>query len=194
MDDQPLGHVTIVGVGDAGCAAVDRLIGEGINRVQFIAVNTFAGALAKSKATTRLLLGEHTARGLGTGGSPDLGRKAAEENAQMLFRTLEDTDTVFVVYGIGGGTGTGAAPVIAGIGKEMRAQVIAVASLPFTFEGSHRQQIAQFGLPLLKAQTDKLTIISGDNLLKFAVKDASMQQAYTLLCGALAWGVIGHLT
>jgi cell division protein FtsZ len=194
MDDQPLGRVTIVGVGDAGSAAVDRIIAEGVNRVQCIAVNTYAGALSKSKAATRLLIGEHTTRGLGAGGSPDMGRKAAEENAQLLFKTLEGADTIFVVCGIGGGTGTGAAPVIAGIGRELHAQVIAVASLPFTLEGSHRQQIAQFGLSALKAQTDKLTVISGDNLLKWAIKDAPMRQAYILVSGALAWGVIGHLT
>ena len=139
-------RIKVVGVGGGGCNAVDRMIDEGLQGVDFVAVNTDAQALLLSKATTRVRVGEKLTRGLGSGGDPEVGRKATEEFAEELYSVLKGADMVFITSGMGGGTGTGGAAVVAQIAKEVGALTIGVVTRPFTFEGSRRIQSAEAGL------------------------------------------------
>src|SRR5512135_3024651 len=139
-------HIKVVGVGGGGCNAVERMISEGLQGVEFIAINTDAQALLLSQATTRVRIGEKLTRGLGSGGNPEQGRKAAEESAEELYEVLKGSDMVFVTAGMGGGTGTGAAPIISQIAKEVGSLTIGVVTRPFTFEGSKRIQAAEAGI------------------------------------------------
>lgn len=132
-------RIKVIGVGGGGCNAVNRMIDEGLSGIEFIAVNTDAQALMLSKAPTRVRVGDKTTRGLGAGGNPEQGRKAAEESAEELYEVLKGSDMVFVTAGLGGGTGTGAAPVVAQIAKEVGAITIGVVTRPFSFEGGRRQ-------------------------------------------------------
>ena len=145
-------RIKVVGVGGGGCNAVDRMIDEGLQGVEFVAVNTDAQALMLSKAATRVRIGEKLTRGLGSGGNPEMGRKAAEESAEELYEVLKGADMVFITAGMGGGTGTGAAPIVAQIAKEVGALTIGVVTRPFTFEGSRRIQSAEAGITKLKEQ------------------------------------------
>ncbi len=132
-------------MGGGGCNAVNRMIEEGLQGIEFITVNTDAQALLLSKAPTRVRIGEKVTRGLGAGGNPEMGRKAAEESAEELYEVLKGSDMVFVTAGLGGGTGTGAAPIVAQIAKEVGALTIGVVTRPFTFEGARRAQSAEAG-------------------------------------------------
>src|SRR5210317_207308 len=143
-------NIKVVGVGGGGCNAVDRMIEEGLQGVEFIAVNTDAQALTLSKAPTRVRLGDKLTRGLGAGGDPEVGRKAAEESADELYAVLKGSDMIFVTAGMGGGTGTGAAPVVSQVAKECGALTIGVVTRPFTFEGAKRMQSAESGIEKLK--------------------------------------------
>ena len=136
-------RIKVVGVGGGGCNAVNRMIEEGMQGIEFIAVNTDAQALLLSKAPTRVRIGDKVTRGLGAGGNPEVGRKAAEESAEELYEVLKGSDMVFVTAGLGGGTGTGAAPIVAQIAKEVGALTIGVVTRPFTFEGARRQQVCR---------------------------------------------------
>src|SRR5687768_7213830 len=127
-------RIKVVGVGGGGCNAVDRMIDEGLTGVDFVAVNTDAQALLLSKATTRVRVGEKLTRGLGSGGDPEMGRKSAEESSQEMYEVLKGADMVFITAGMGGGTGTGGAPIVAQIAKEVGALTIGVVTRPFTFE------------------------------------------------------------
>ena len=148
-------HIKVVGVGGGGCNAVERMIKEGLQGVEFIAVNTDAQALMLSSAPTRVRIGEKLTRGLGSGGNPEQGRKAAEESAEALYNVLRGSDMVFVTSGMGGGTGTGACPIVAQIAREVGALTIGVVTRPFTFEGSRRIASAEAGITKLKEQADK---------------------------------------
>ena len=139
-------RIKVIGVGGGGCNAVNRMIDEGLQGIEFIAVNTDGQALLQSKATTRVRIGDKVTRGLGAGGNPEIGRKAAEESAEELYEVLKGSDMVFVTSGMGGGTGTGAAPIVAQIAKEVGALTIGVVTRPFTFEGSRRAQSAEAGI------------------------------------------------
>ena len=143
-------HIKVVGVGGGGCNAIERMISEGLQGVDFIAVNTDAQALMLSSAQTRVRIGEKLPRGLGSGGDPEQGRKAAEESAESLYSVLKGSDMVFVTGGMGGGTGTGASPIVAQIAREVGALTIGVVTRPFTFEGSRRIQSAEGGISKLK--------------------------------------------
>ncbi len=134
-------RIKVVGVGGGGTNAVNRMIDEGIQGVEFIAINTDAQALMLSKAPTRVRIGDKLTRGLGAGGDPEIGRKAAEESAEDLYNVLKGADMVFVTAGMGGGTGTGAAPIVAQIAKEVGALTIGVVTRPFTFEGNKRMSV-----------------------------------------------------
>ncbi|NMC03074.1 MAG: cell division protein FtsZ, partial [Chloroflexi bacterium] len=153
-------QIRVVGVGGGGCNAVNRMIAEGLQGVDFIAVNTDAQALMLSDAPKRVRLGDNVTRGLGAGGNPEFGQKAAEESAAEMLEVLDGADMVFVTAGMGGGTGTGAAPVIARIAKEqVKALTIGVVTRPFTFEGSRRQRTAVEGIEALKQVVDTLIVI-----------------------------------
>ena len=184
-------HIKVVGVGGGGCNAVDRMINEGLQGVDFIAINTDAQALLLSNAPTRVRIGEKLTRGLGSGGNPEMGRKAAEESAEELYEVLKGADMVFITAGMGGGTGTGGAPIVAQIAKEVGALTIGVVTRPFTFEGSRRIQSAEAGIAKLKEQSDTLIVIPNDRLLQIVDKRANLQDAFRMADDVLRQGVQG---
>jgi len=184
-------RIKVIGVGGGGSNAVNRMIDEGIQGVDFIVANTDAQALMLTKAGQTVRLGDKLTRGLGAGGNPEIGRKAAEESADELYSVLKDTDMVFVTAGMGGGTGTGAAPVVAQIAKESGALTIGVVTRPFTFEGMRRMQAADSGIDALKEHADTLISIPNDRLLQIADKRASLQDAFRLADDVLHQGIQG---
>ncbi len=184
-------QIKVVGVGGGGGNAVNRMINEGLGGVEFIAVNTDNQALMLSKAKTRVRIGDKLTRGLGAGGNPEIGRKAAEESSEDLLEVLRGSDMIFVACGMGGGTGTGASPVIAQIAKELGALTIGVVTRPFTFEGTRRAQLAKTGIEALKSQVDTLIVIPNDRLLQMADKRSTLQQAFSLADDVLRQGIQG---
>jgi cell division protein FtsZ len=184
-------RIKVIGVGGGGSNAVNRMIDEGIQGVEFIVANTDAQALMLTKAKGRVRLGDKLTRGLGAGGNPEIGRKAAEESADELYAALKGSDMVFVTAGMGGGTGTGAAPVVAQIAKESGALTIGVVTRPFTFEGMRRMQAADTGIGKLKEHADTLIAIPNDRLLQLADKRASLQDAFRLADDVLHQGIQG---
>ncbi len=191
MPGESSAMIKVIGVGGGGGNAVNRMINEGLGGVDFIAVNTDNQALMLSKAKTRVRIGDKLTRGLGAGGNPEIGRKAAEESQDDLYEVLRGADMVFIACGMGGGTGTGASPVIAQIAKELGALTIGVVTRPFTFEGSRRSQFAQAGIDNLKDQVDTLIVIPNDRLLQMADKRATLQQAFSLADDVLRQGIQG---
>ncbi|MCS6906858.1 MAG: cell division protein FtsZ [Anaerolineales bacterium] len=183
--------IKVVGVGGGGCNAVDRMIDEGLQGVEFIGINTDAQALLNCRAPTRVRIGEKLTRGLGSGGDPEIGRKAAEESAEDLYSILKGSDLVFITAGMGGGTGTGAAPIVAQIAKECGALTIGVVTRPFSFEGPKRIQTAEQGIGRLKEQADTLIVIPNDRLLQIIDRRATIQQAFRLADDVLRQGVQG---
>lgn len=185
-------QIRVVGVGGGGSNAVNRMISEGLQGVDFIAVNTDAQALMLSEAPKRVRLGDGVTRGLGAGGNPELGQKAAEESAGEILEVLDGADMVFVTAGMGGGTGTGAAPVIARIAKEqVKALTIGVVTRPFMFEGSRRQRSAIEGIEALKHVVDTLIVIPNDRLLEITEKRMSMLNAFAVADDVLRQGIQG---
>lgn len=183
--------IKVVGVGGGGSNAVNRMVTEGLGGVEFIAVNTDNQALLMAKAKQRVRIGDKLTRGLGAGGNPEVGRKAAEESADELYEILRGADMVFIACGMGGGTGTGASPVVAQIAKELGALTIGVVTRPFTFEGSRRHQSAEAGIEALKSQVDTLIVIPNDRLLQIANKHMNLQQAFSLADDVLRQGIQG---
>jgi len=184
-------RIKVIGVGGGGCNAVNRMIDEGLSGIEFITVNTDAQALVLSKAPTRVRIWEKVPRGLGAGGNPEMGRKAAEESAEELYEVLKGSDMVFVTAGLGGGTGTGAAAIIAQIAKEIGALTIGVVTRPFTFEGSHRSKSADEGIAKLKEHADTLIVIPNDKLLQIVDKRASIADAFKTADDVLRQGIQG---
>jgi cell division protein FtsZ len=184
-------RIKVIGVGGGGCNAVNRMIDEGLTGIEFISVNTDAQALLCSKAGTRVRIGDKVTRGLGAGSNPDIGRKAAEESAEEIYEVLKGSDMVFVTAGLGGGTGTGAAPIISQISKEIGALTIGVVTRPFTFEGTKRQQSAELGLNKMKEVADTLICIPNDRLLQIVDKKASLQDAFMKADDVLRQGIQG---
>ncbi len=184
-------RIKVVGVGGGGCNAVNRMITEGIQGIEFIAVNTDGQALTQSLAQRRVRIGDKSTRGLGAGGKPEIGQKAAEESADELYEVLKGSDMVFITAGMGGGTGTGAAPVITRIANEMNALSIGVVTKPFTFEGAHRMQSAEGGIQELKQHADTLIVIPNDRLLQIVDKKASLQDAFGVADDVLRQGIQG---
>jgi len=184
-------RIKVVGVGGGGSNAVERMIHEGMHGVEFVAVNTDAQALMQSSATMRVRIGDKLTRGLGAGGNPETGRKAAEESAEDLYNILKGSDMVFVTAGIGGGTGTGAAPIIAQIAREIGALTIGVVTRPFTFEGARRLQSAEVGIAKLKEHVDTLIVIPNDRLLQIVDKRASLNEAFLVADDVLRQGIQG---
>lgn len=198
MNDQLfLGHednfanIKVIGVGGGGSNAVNRMIDEGMGGVEFIAVNTDSQALLLSKAKTRVRIGDKLTRGLGAGGNPEVGRKAAEESSDEIYEVLRGSDMVFITCGMGGGTGTGAAPIVAAAARELGALTIGVVTRPFTFEGARRIQTAEAGIESLKGQVDTLIVIPNDRLLQIVDKRASLQSAFAMADDVLRQGIQG---
>jgi cell division protein FtsZ len=184
-------QIKVIGVGGGGGNAVNRMINEGLGGVEFIAVNTDNQALMLSKSKTRVRIGDKLTRGLGAGGNPEIGRKAADESSEDLLEVLRGSDMVFVAAGMGGGTGTGASPAIAQIAKELGALTIGVVTTPFTFEGTKRSELAKAGIEALKSQVDTLIVIPNDRLLQIADKRSTLQQAFSLADDVLRQGIQG---
>ena len=184
-------RIKVVGVGGGGCNAVNRMIAEGLQGIEFIAINTDAQALLKSQAQTRVRIGDKATRGLGAGGDPKIGKAAAEESAEDLYEVLKGSDMVFVTAGMGGGTGTGAAPVVAQIAKEIGALTIGVVTRPFAFEGSHRAKAAEQGSMALKEHADTLIVIPNDRLLQIVTKNIGLNDAFRLADDVLRQGIQG---
>jgi len=184
-------RIKVIGVGGGGSNAVNRMIEEGIQGVEFIAVNTDAQALLLSKAPMRVRLGDKLTRGLGAGGDPEVGRKAAEESADDLYNVLKGADMVFVTAGLGGGTGTGAAPIVAQIARENGALTLGIVTRPFTFEGGKRMTSAETGMTKLKEHADTLIVIPNDRLLQIVDKRASLQDSFKLADEVLRQGIQG---
>ena len=183
--------IKVIGVGGAGNNAVNRMLDLGIKSVEFIAVNTDRQALAKSKAQTKIQIGEKITRGLGAGANPDIGAQSAEESKTEISEVLRGADVVFVTCGMGGGTGTGAAPIVAGIAKEMGILTIGVVTKPFTFEGKKRLAQAERGIESLKSKVDTLIVIPNDKLLQIIDRKTSMAEAFLMADDVLRQGVQG---
>ncbi len=183
--------IKVIGVGGGGNNAVNRMIEHGVQGVDFIAVNTDAQALENSKAQYKLQIGGKLTRGLGAGANPDVGKKAAEETREQLEELLRGADMVFVTAGMGGGTGTGAAPVIAQISRDLGALTVGVVTRPFTFEGRKRQTQAIGGITNLKEAVDTLIVIPNDKLLQIVDKSTPMLEAFREADNVLRQGVQG---
>jgi cell division protein FtsZ len=184
-------QIKVVGVGGGGTNAVNRMIGEGLQGVEFIGINTDAQALMLSNAPKRVRIGDKLTRGLGAGGNPEVGMKAAEESADDLYAVLKGADMVFVTCGMGGGTGTGASAVVARIAKDVGALTIGVVTRPFTFEGHKRSSSAEQGINALKEHVDTLIVIPNDRLLEIVEKKAPLQAAFRVADDVLRQGIQG---
>ncbi len=191
MDVENFAHIKVVGVGGGGSNAVNRMIEEGIAGVEFIAINTDAQALLLSDAPQRIRIGDKLTRGLGAGGDPVIGEKAADESSDELYEVLKGADMVFITAGIGGGTGTGASPIIGRIAKETGSLTIGVVTRPFSFEGAKRKQVAEEGLTRLQEHVDTLIVIPNDRLLEIVDKKISIQQAFKVADDVLRQGIQG---
>ncbi len=190
-DIETFAKIKVVGVGGSGGSAIDRMITSKIRGVEFIAINTDAQALHHSKAPTKIHIGKTVTRGLGAGMDPELGRKAAEESQDEIHETLKGADMVFITCGLGGGTGTGAAPVVADIAQDVGALTVAVVTKPFAFEGVQRKSIAESGLGDLADRVDTLITIPNDRLLQIIDKKTSLLDAFGTVDEVLRQGVQG---
>ena len=184
-------NIKVVGIGGAGCNAVNRMIDSNLQGITFIAVNTDKQALNKSKAETRVQIGEKLTKGLGAGGNPEIGQKSAEESLETLEQQLAGADMVFITAGMGGGTGTGAAPIIAKAAKLSGALTVGVVTKPFTFEGKKRKEHADLGIKFLKNYVDSLVVVPNDKLLTISEKNTSILDAFKRADEVLKDGVEG---
>ncbi len=191
MQAESPAQIKVVGVGGGGQNAVNRMIDEGLASVDFIAVNTDQQALMLSKAPVRIRIGEKITRGLGAGGNAEIGEKAAEESADELYEVLKGADMVFITAGMGGGTGSGAAPVIARIARELGALTIGVVTRPFSFEGTPRMRTAEAAIERLKEHVDTLIVIPNDRLLEIVGQKATLNQALRTADDVLRQGIQG---
>ncbi|HEV8536377.1 MAG TPA: cell division protein FtsZ [Candidatus Limnocylindria bacterium] len=183
--------IKVIGVGGGGANAVNRMIRAELLGVEFIAVNTDAQALLLSDAPHKIRIGDKVTKGLGSGADPTVGRKSAEDDSEKLYEALKEADMVFVTAGMGGGTGTGAAPIIAEIAKDVGALTVAVVTKPFSFEGAKRRLIAEQGIAELVDKVDTLITIPNDRLLQVVEKRTSMVDAFRIVDDVLRQGVQG---
>lgn len=191
MDTEQFAQIKVVGVGGGGNNAVNRMIEASLKGIQFIAINTDKQALYNSKAEYKIQIGEKLTRGLGAGANPEIGSKAAEESRDDVYQALQGADMVFVTAGMGGGTGTGAAPIVAQIAKEMGILTVGVITKPFTFEGRRRMLHAEKGIEELRKRVDTLVTIPNDRLLQMVEKRTSIVDAFKIADDVLLQGVQG---
>ena len=189
--DERYARIKVIGVGGGGSNAVNRMIDADVTGVDFVAMNTDMQVLKLSSAPSKLQLGEHLTRGLGAGGDPEIGRRAAEESRQDIRKELEGADMIFITAGMGGGTGTGAASVIAEMSKELGALTVAVVTRPFGFEGAKRANTAEIGLEGLRDKVDTLITIPNDRILSVVEKRATLVDAFRVADDVLRQGVQG---
>lgn len=187
----PVASIKVIGVGGGGGNAVNRMVKAGLKGIEFIAVNTDAQALYHSEAATKINIGKATTRGLGAGSNPDVGRQAAEESIEEIKDSIEGSDMIFITCGLGGGTGTGGAPVIAEAAREMGILTVAVVTKPFSFEGQRRKTQGDEGLENLKNKVDTLITIPNDKILSIIDKKTPLNDAFTVVDDVLRQGVQG---
>ena len=191
MDESNVASIKVIGVGGGGSNAVNRMVESGVQGVTFIAVNTDNQALAKNKAEVKIQIGEKVTRGLGCGADPSVGEKAAEESRDEIAEAIANTDMLFITAGMGGGTGTGAAPVVAQIARDLGILTVAVVTSPFTFEGAKRAANAERGIRELQKSVDSLIIVSNDKLLDVVDDNTSFEEAFNMADQVLKFGVAG---
>jgi len=190
-DMEQFANIKVIGVGGGGGNAVNRMVEAGLRGVEFIAINTDKQALYMSKAENKIQIGDKLTKGLGAGANPDIGKRAAEENREDIEKIISGADMVFITSGMGGGTGTGAAPVVAEIAKSLGILTVGVVTKPFTFEGRKRMAHAEIGIEELKKNVDALVTIPNDRLLQVVEKKTSMVEAFRLADDVLRQGVQG---
>lgn len=191
IDTERAARIKVIGIGGGGNNAINRMIDFGVRGVEFVAINTDAQALELCKAETKLQVGAKLTKGLGSGANPDIGMKAAEENEEEIKELLRDVDMVFITAGMGGGTGTGGAPIVARLSKELGNLTVGVVTRPFYFEGSRRNRQAEDGIELLKSAVDSLIIIPNDRLLDATDKNTPLTNAFSIVDDILRQGVQG---
>jgi cell division protein FtsZ len=191
VEQQQYADIKVVGIGGGGSNAVNRMIEAGLKGVEFVAINTDSQSLLLSNADKKIQIGNKLTRGLGAGANPDIGRKAAEESESELAELLSGADMVFITSGMGGGTGTGAAPIVAKIAKEVGTLTVAVVTKPFSFEGKRRMAQAEVGTAELKSKVDTLIVIPNDRLLQVVEKRTSIVEAFAIADDVLRQGVQG---
>ncbi len=189
--DNANARIVVVGVGGGGCNAVNRMIDANLKNINFLAINTDKQALASCKAENKIQIGEKLTKGLGAGGNPEVGQKSAEENAEDIGKRLQGSEMVFVTAGMGGGTGTGAAPIIAKVAKDMGILTVGVVTKPFTFEGRKRAEHAELGIKFLKQYVDSIVVVPNDKLLDIAEEKTTFIEAFNMADEALKQGVQG---
>jgi len=177
-DDNVVAKIKVIGVGGAGGNAINRMIEDNLTGVEFIAINTDKQALDNNKAPMRIQIGKNLTKGLGAGGNPEMGRKGIEENKDAVIEAISSTDMVFITCGMGGGTGTGAAPVVAEIAKDLGALTVGVVTKPFMFEGKKRQERAAQGIQMLKENVDTLIVVPNQKLISLVPKHTPLEQAF----------------
>src|SRR3989338_8377065 len=182
-------NIKVVGVGGSGGNAVNRMILSRLKGIEFVAINTDAQALVHNEAQIKVQIGKETTRGLGSGADVEIGRKAVEEDKEEIYEVLKGADMVFVTYGAGGGTGTGAGPLVASIAKELGALTVGVVTKPFSFEGLRRKKIGDLGIEELKDKVDTLITIPNDRLLQVIDKKTSLNDAFAIVDDILRQGV-----
>lgn len=191
IDVEQFAQIKVIGVGGGGNNAVNRMIESNLKGIQFIVINTDKQALFTSKAEYKIQIGEKLTRGLGAGANPDVGKKAAEESRDDIYQALQGADMVFITAGMGGGTGTGAAPIVAEIAKDMGILTVGVVTKPFMFEGKRRMLHAEKGIEDLKTKVDTLVTIPNDRLLQVVEKKTSIMDAFKIADDVLRQGVQG---
>jgi cell division protein FtsZ len=190
-DTEGLPPIKVVGVGGAGCNAVNRMVEASVKGVQFVGINTDSQALMRCEAESRLRIGDRLTKGLGVGGDADRGQRAAEESRDEILETVRGSEMVFITAGMGGGTGTGAAPVVAETAKEAGALTIAVVTKPFSFEGSRRRLQAENGISMMRDRVDTLIVIPNDRLLSICDQKTSLIEAFRVADDILRQGIQG---
>jgi cell division protein FtsZ len=189
VEIQQFANIKVIGIGGGGNNAINRMIDAGLKGVEFIAVNTDAQALYLSRAEKKIQVGAKLTKGLGAGADPEIGMKAAEENADEIKSALQGADMVFVTAGMGGGTGTGGAPIVARIARQIGALTVGVVTKPFTFEGRKRNTQAENGINNLRAEVDSLITIPNDRLLQVVDKNTAFNDAFKIADDILRQGV-----
>jgi cell division protein FtsZ len=190
-DTEGLPPIKVVGVGGAGCNAVNRMVEASVKGVQFVGINTDTQALMRCEAESRLRIGDRLTKGLGVGGDADRGQRAAEESREEILETVRGSEMVFITAGMGGGTGTGAAPIVAETAKEAGALTVAVVTKPFSFEGSRRRLQAENGISMMRDRVDTLIVIPNDRLLSICDQKTSLIEAFRVADDILRQGIQG---
>ena len=191
LDEENSATIKVIGCGGGGCNAVDRMLDSGVQGIEFISINSDSQALARTKAPIRIQIGEKVTRGLGCGADPSVGEKAAEESKDEIAQAIANTDMLFITAGMGGGTGTGSAPVVAQIAQELGILTVAVVTRPFGFEGARRAANAERGIRELEKYVDSLVVVSNDKLLEVVDDDTSFEDAFNMADQVLKFGVAG---